>query len=61
MLSNEKDNTEESLERSVVPVELARLLIALNSDANIRPIRLYANTYYKKLHHLQTPFSFITA
>jgi hypothetical protein len=28
--SNVQDNTEESLERSVEPLELARLLIALN-------------------------------
>jgi hypothetical protein len=34
-------------------VDLARLLIALNCDANIRSIRLYANPYYKKLYHVQ--------
>ena len=48
-----KENTEESLVRSVVPIELARLLIALNCDANIRSHWLRANPYYEKLYHVQ--------
>ena len=33
--------------------DLARLLIALNCDANIRCIGLTSNPYYKKLYHVQ--------
>ncbi len=40
-------NTEESLERSVEPTELARLLIALNCSANIRSISFSATSIIK--------------
>ena len=34
-------------------LDLARLLIALNCDANIRRVYFASNPYYKKLYHVQ--------
>jgi|GEM_PF-5087939 hypothetical protein len=34
-------------------VDLARLLIALNCNANIRSYHVPSNLYYKKLYHVQ--------
>jgi hypothetical protein len=40
--------------------ELARLLIALNCDANIQRNQFSASPYSKKIHDVQRLFFFIT-